>query len=170
VGFKYISTLMEKEDILIGGEEAGGIGFKGYIPERDGTLAGLLLLEMMAYREKGIIEIMETIEREFGRFYYIREDIEVKRPNKPCNFCSKLKGYNQKVRGKLLGKKIVQIKDYDGVKFICEDDSWLLLRPSGTEPIVRIYAEAKSKNRTRELIRLGERLVGKRGQAELLGA
>jgi alpha-D-glucose phosphate-specific phosphoglucomutase len=157
VGFKYISQLMEKEDVLIGGEEAGGIGIKGYIPERDGILCSLLLVEMMACRKKTIFEITSDMENEFGRFFYLREDIQLK------NLGARQKSFKiQDLRrpDSLLGKKVVEIKDYDGLKFICEDDSWLLLRQSGTEPIVRVYAEARSPGQVKKLIEQGRRWIG----------
>jgi phosphomannomutase len=153
VGFKYISALMEKEDILIGGEEAGGIGFKGYIPERDGTLAGLLLLEMMAYRKKTILEILREMEREFGRYYYARESFHIHGLN--------LKNQDAKKIKRILGEKVVEIKDYDGVKLICRDESWLMFRGSGTEPIMRIYAESASPKKTERLLQFGREKLGK---------
>jgi phosphomannomutase len=151
VGFKYISNLMENEDILLGGEEAGGMGFKGYIPERDGTLAGLLLLEMMTYRKKPIHKVLEAMEKEFGRYYYLREDLNVEN----------IKFDQQRLKDikNILGKEVVDIKDYDGVKFICSDQSWLMLRASGTEPIVRIYAESKTLSKTKRLIEFGKKVV-----------
>lgn len=150
VGFKYISQLMEKKDILIGGEEAGGIGFRSYIPERDGTVAGLLLLEMMAYRNKDILEILHDTEKQFGRYYYLREDLQLKQRHQP---------HKEDLPRKLLGKKVVQIKDYDGLKLILEDESWLMLRTSGTEPIVRIYSEAKNLPQAKRLLSLGKNLI-----------
>lgn len=152
VGFKYISALMEKEDILIGGEEAGGIGFKGSIPERDGTLAGLLFLEMMAYREKTIAEILKDMEKEFGCYYYLRQDLKIKN--------SKLKIQKFKKIKEILGKSVIKVKDYDGVKLICQDESWLMFRSSGTEPIVRIYAESKSLDKSRRLMQFGREKLG----------
>ena len=153
VGFKYISALMEKEDILIGGEEAGGIGFKGYIPERDGTLAGLLLLEMMAYRKKTILEILREMEREFGRYYYSRESFHIHGLNFKNQDAKKIK--------RILGEKVVEVKDYDGVKLICQDESWLMFRGSGTEPIMRIYAESSSPKKTERLLKFGREKLGK---------
>jgi len=150
VGFKYISDLMEKEDILAGGEEAGGVGVKGYIPERDGTVAGLLLLEMMVYRNKNILKILNEMEKQFGRYYYLRADLEV---HKRIN----LKKEN--LPKELLGSKVIQIKDYDGLKLICADESWLMFRVSGTEPIVRVYTEAKSLNKSQRLLTWGSDLV-----------
>lgn len=151
VGFKYISQLMLKEDILVGGEEAGGIGFKNYIPERDGTLAGLLLLEMMSYRKKSIDKILKGMEAEFGRYYYLREDLKLKGLDADIQKLKDIK--------KLLDKVVVKIKDYDGIKLIASDGSWLMFRPSGTEPIMRIYAESKSLNRTKELLKFGRSMI-----------
>ncbi len=150
VGFKYISNLMEAEDIVAGGEEAGGMGVKGYIPERDGSVAGLLLLEMMAYRNKDILEILKDMEKQFGRYYYVREDLRLKQRVEPKK---------EELPGDLLGKRVAEVKDYDGVKLICEDESWLMFRASGTEPIMRIYAEAKSLSKAEQLLALGERII-----------
>lgn len=152
VGFKYISELMLKEDILVGGEEAGGMGFKNYVPERDGTLAGLLLLEMMAFRKKNMLSILQDMERKYGRYYYLRDDMKLDA------------GLNADVTrfkstGSLLGKKVVGTKDYDGLKLICEDGSWLMFRGSGTEPIMRIYSEAGSLKRSRELLLQGRKMI-----------
>ncbi|OGX09096.1 MAG: hypothetical protein A2Y06_07870, partial [Omnitrophica WOR_2 bacterium GWA2_37_7] len=151
VGFKYVSDLMINEEIVCGGEEAGGIGVQDYIPERDGTLAGLLLLEMMVIEKKNIKQILQDMEKEFGRYYYERSDVEVD-----------LKAYNEKdIKSlkTLLGRKVVEVKDYDGIKLICDDGSWLMLRPSGTEPLVRAYSEAKSLKKAKELIKIGEKLL-----------
>jgi len=151
VGFKYISDLMTSENILTGGEEAGGIGFQNYIPERDGTLAGLLLLEMMVYRKKNLKQLIDEMEKEFGRYYYVRSDLGLgKKPFDPDKI---------KLTKRLLGKKVIEMKDYDGVKLICEDESWLMFRPSGTEPLVRIYTEAKSLSKAQQLIKFGEKLL-----------
>ena len=152
VGFKYISSLMETEDILVGGEEAGGIGVKGYIPERDGTLAGLLLLEMMAYRNKDILKILDETEKQFGKYYYLREDLlldkarETKKENLP---------------GELLGEKVTEVKDFDGIKLVCQDESWLMFRASGTEPIMRLYSEAKTLVRAKKLLEYAKDLIAK---------
>ncbi len=152
VGFKYISDLMVTERIIAGGEEAGGLGFQDYIPERDGTLAGLLLLEMMVYQKKNIKKIIDEMEKEFGRYYYLRADVKLT-PGVSVDL-NKLKALDT-----LLGKKVVGMKDFDGVKLICADESWLMFRPSGTEPLVRAYAEAKSLTRSKQLIKYGEALL-----------
>lgn len=155
VGFKHISKLMSTGSILVGGEESGGIGFKNYIPERDGIAAGMLLLEMMAQRKKGIIKIMDQIEKEFGRYYYLREDIHY-----PKDKMVKLHPFILKNRPmSLLGEKIKEIKTYDGIKLIGKDGSFLLFRLSGTEPILRIYTESLSKKKSSRLMELGKQLA-----------
>lgn len=155
VGFKNIARIMQSKDVLIGGEESGGIGFKNYIPERDGLLAGLLLLEMMVYEDKGIIQIVKEVEKEFGKFYYQRIDLHY-----PDTLKGKLfKKLHTKPFREINGKRIKEIKDYDGIKFIFQDDSWLLFRLSGTEPILRIYCEASSLNRVNKMLSLGRKFA-----------
>lgn len=151
VGFKYISSLMETNNILVGGEEAGGMGFKGYVPERDGTLAGILLLEMMAYRNKPMHKILEEMENKFGRYYYLREDLKVPNLKVRIEDFKKIKS--------ILGRKVIEIKDYDGIKLICNDGSWLMFRGSGTEPIMRVYAESKSLSETKKILAFGRYLI-----------
>ncbi len=153
VGFKYISDLMVSENIVAGGEEAGGMGFQDYIPERDGTLAGLLLLEMMVYQKKSIKKLAQDMEDEFGRYHYERADLKLGKEPVDIDRAKDIK--------RILGKKVVDTKDFDGIKLICEDESWLMYRPSGTEPLVRIYAEAKSQSRAKAVIRFGESFLKK---------
>lgn len=153
VGFKYISELMQKQDILVGGEEAGGMGFKGYIPERDGSLAGLLLLEMMAHRKKPMIKILKEMESKYGRYYYLRDDMRLPVAD------YKMPDAEIRSQTSLLGRKVVQVKDYDGIKLICDDASWLMFRGSGTEPIMRVYAEARSPAKAKKLLAFGRGLI-----------
>ena len=153
VGFKYISKHMEEDDIIIGGEEAGGIGFKNYIPERDGTLAGLLLIELMASKGKAISAIIKDIHKEFGEFYYVRADLKLSKKDYTAQF------NKFKTQKELLGKKVVDVKDFDGVKLTCEDESWLVLRGSGTEPLMRVYAEASTLRRAEQLRELGKKIA-----------
>lgn len=151
VGFKYISDLMITQKIVAGGEEAGGMGLPNFIPERDGSLAGLLLLEMMVYQKKNMKQLLADMEKEFGAYYYERLDLTIDR--KACDL-DKIKTIPQ-----LLGKKVVKLQDWDGVKLTCEDQSWLMFRPSGTEPLVRIYSEAKSLKKAKDLIKFGRSLL-----------
>lgn len=150
VGFKYISNLMETEDIVAGGEEAGGMGVKGFIPERDGTVAGLLLLEMMVYRNKNMLKILNEVEKQFGRYYYLRDAVQLQ---------EKVELRKEDMPLTLLGKRVVQIKDNDGIKLICDDESWLMFRASGTEPLIRLYCEAKSLRKSTELMQLGKSVI-----------
>ena len=147
VGFKHIAQLMQTQDILLGGEESGGIGFKGYMPERDGVVAGLLLVEMMAQRRQSLAAIVRDLERRFGRYVYARRDVTVERRRRIPRPRS------------ILRRRVVEIKDYDGVKFILDDESWLLVRASGTEPIVRIYAESSQPRLTQQLLTAGQAMV-----------
>jgi alpha-D-glucose phosphate-specific phosphoglucomutase len=144
VGFKYISDLMLNEEIIAGGEEAGGMGLPHYIPERDGILAGLLLLEMMVYEKKNIGKILAEVEKKYGRYYYDKTSINLKEKVKTLDPVKQITS--------VLGKKVVAVKDYDGVKLELEDTTWIMVRASGTEPILRAYAESKSPKRTKELL------------------
>ncbi len=154
VGFKYISDLMEAQNIVAGGEEAGGMGVKGYIPERDGTMAGLLLIEMMVYRNKDMLKILNETEKKFGKYYYVRQDFHLDKRVEPKK---------ENLPNQLLGKQVVDIKDYDGIKLICEDQSWLMFRGSGTEPIMRTYAEAKSLTQAKKLLVLAKEIILENG-------
>ncbi len=152
IGFKHICELLRRRDVLIGGEESGGIGFKGYIPERDGTLSGLLLLELMARTGKRLDEIMAELDAEYGTFRYRRVDVDYPLERKD----DLLRHLAKHPLAELDGSRVVEVKTYDGVKFIAENDDWLLVRPSGTEPVLRIYAEAKSFEVVDTLLALGE--------------
>ncbi len=155
VGFKYICELMITEDILIGGEETGGVAFKGAIPERDGVLSGLLILEMMAMRKKKILDILKAVEKEYGTYEYKR--LDVKYPDdKKAGLMEFLRTNPPK---EILGKAVVDVKKADGYKFICEDSSWLMLRLSGTEPILRVYAEAPSEKKSLAILEEGKRIA-----------
>ncbi len=152
VGFKYISELMVTRDIILGGEEAGGIGFKNYIPERDGTLAGLLLMEMMVNRGKSILQLLSDMEKEFGRYYYRRDEIKLTAAGAVS--LDKFRGLK-----KVLDRNVVEVKEDDGIKFLLDDGSWLILRASGTEPIIRVYAESKSAKKTADMLAFGKKLI-----------
>jgi len=155
VGFKYICRLMLDEDILIGGEESGGIGVKGYMPERDGMLLGVLLVEMMAHRKKGILEIIKDVEKEYGSFRYQRIDMDYP-DDKKKKLMELLKTNPLK---QVCGKNVKETKSFDGYKFIMDDNSWLILRLSGTEPILRIYAEASGEKTAKSYLDFGKNLA-----------
>jgi len=155
VGFKYIAAEMIKGGVLLGAEESGGIGFPGHIPERDGLAAGLMLLEMLATERVSVNKLIANLEKEFGPHRYGRIDthfpleqrralMEFLKSNPPTH---------------LLRSPLADMKTYDGVKFIAQNTSWLMLRGSGTEPILRIYAEASNERDVQKLLKMGTRLT-----------
>jgi phosphomannomutase len=151
VGFKYIAAEMLKGGVMLGAEESGGIAFQGHIPERDGIAAGLLLLEMLATERKSINNLLSSLDKKFGPHRYNRIDAHF-----PLEKRAALMEFLQKnPPAKLLNSPLAEIKAYDGVKFISKDGSWLMLRGSGTEPILRIYAESKSDVAVQKLLRAG---------------
>ncbi len=155
VGFKYIGEVITKGNVLVGGEETGGVAFKDYLPERDGILSGLLILEMMAMRGKKIIDILKIIDKEYGTYEYKRLDLRYP-DEKKLKLMELLKNDPPK---KVLGSRVVTVKDTDGYKFICDDSSWLMLRLSGTEPILRVYSEASSEKKALAILEFGKELA-----------
>ena len=151
VGFKYICAEMLKGDVLLGAEESGGIGFPGHIPERDGIAAGLMLLEMLATERVSVNKLAAKLEKEFGPHRYGRIDTHF--PLEKRGVLMEFLKNNPPT--KLLRSPLAEVKSYDGVKFVAQDSSWLMLRGSGTEPILRIYAEAKSEADVKKLLKLG---------------
>lgn len=155
VGFKYICDLIARDNVLIGGEETGGIAYKDSIPERDGVLSALLVLEMLAMRKKSSLALLKAMDKEYGTFEYRRFDEEYPDEKKP-----KLMEYLKVNPPKdILGKKVVETNAADGYKFICKDRSWLMLRLSGTEPILRIYAEAPTEKKAFQYLEFGKKLA-----------
>jgi phosphomannomutase len=162
VGFKYICEVMREKEreplerqVLIGGEESGGVGFRGHVPERDGLLAGLMLLELLAMEKRSVTKIARGIAKEFGPLVYDRVDIHYPVEQRLL-LLEKLK---REPPARLLRQPVREVKSFDGVKFIAANDSWLMLRASGTEPILRIYAEGKSAAEVRRLLELGQKLA-----------
>jgi phosphomannomutase len=155
VGFKYVAREILKGGVLLGFEESGGIGFPGHIPERDGILAGLMLLEMLATERKPVTRLIADLEKQFGPHRYARIDAHFPLEKRAAlmDFCKK----NPPAR--LLHSPVADVKSFDGVKFIAADGSWLMLRGSGTEPILRIYAEAKTDADASRLLKLGVKLT-----------
>jgi phosphomannomutase len=155
VGFKNIVAELLKGGVLLGAEESGGIAFPGHIPERDGIAAGLMLLEMLATDRVSINRLLEGLVKEFGPHCYGRIDTHF-----PLEKRGALMEFLQKnPPAGLLRSPLADMKTYDGVKFIAEDTSWLMLRGSGTEPILRIYAEGKTDADAQKLLKLGVQLT-----------
>src|SRR5471032_249201 len=155
VGFKYICAEMLKGGVLLGAEESGGIGFPNHIPERDGIAAGLMLLELLATEKISVNQMLAKLEKQFGPHRYGRIDTHF-----PLEKRSALMEFlKNNPPAKLLSSPLAGMKTFDGVKFIAEDSSWLMLRGSGTEPILRIYAEAKTDADAQKLLQLGVKLT-----------
>ncbi|MDQ6630381.1 MAG: phosphoglucomutase/phosphomannomutase family protein [Verrucomicrobiota bacterium] len=155
VGFKYICSEMLRGNVLLGFEESGGIGFPGHIPERDGIAAGMMLLELLATEKISINKILTNLEQQFGPHHYARDDayFPLEKRDALMEFCK------NNPPEKLLRSPLSEVKTYDGVKFVAKDGSWLMLRGSGTEPILRIYAEAKSAANAQKLLAMGNELT-----------
>jgi phosphomannomutase len=153
VGFNHIADHMMKEDVLIGGEESGGISFKGHIPEGDGPIMGLLLVEMIAEAKKSLFEMVNDLLADVGPALYERVDLRLSRPVAKAEMTEFL---TQKAPKEIGGQKVNEISQRDGVKYIMADDSWLLIRPSGTEPVLRVYAEGRNMEMVKALMGYGK--------------
>ncbi len=156
VGFNHIADYMLNEDVLIGGEESGGISFKGNIPEGDGPAMGLLLVEMVTAAKKSLHEMVKELLEDVGPAFYKRTDLRLSRPvakSEMTDFLTKQAPVD------IGGEKITEVSTRDGVKYILADDSWLLIRPSGTEPVLRVYAEGRSQEMVKALLGYGEQVA-----------
>ena len=161
VGFKYVAPVMLREDALIGGEESGGYGFRGHVPERDGLLAGLYFLDFMARTGKTPSQLLQYLYAKVGPHYYERRDSV----------------FDEARRGAIMGRmaesaptsldgvKVIRKETADGFRFILEDGGWLLVRFSGTEPLLRVYAESKSLEKVQRLLDIGLEMAGAKDAA-----
>jgi phosphomannomutase len=155
IGFKYIADLMLREDILIGAEESGGIGVRGHIPERDGILNSLLFLEAVAASGKRPTEMVREMHREFGEFYFGRRDLHTD----VARGLALVESLGTKSPAAVGTYAVESVETLDGTKLVFGDESWLLFRQSGTEPVLRVYAEATSTQKMNELLAEGCRLA-----------
>ena len=153
VGFNYIAEWMLQDDVLIGGEESGGISFKGHIPEGDGILMGLLLTEMVAESGVPLDEMVADLLAEVGPAHYKRVDLRLARPIVKEQMVKQLA---EDAPSSIGGVEISSVNTMDGVKYLLADDSWLLIRPSGTEPVLRVYAEARDPEQVSRLLKFGQ--------------
>ncbi len=156
VGFNHIAEYMLKEKVLIGGEESGGMSIQGHIPEGDGILMGLLLIEIVASAQSSLAELVERLLKEVGPSHYHRVDLRLNHPISKEHMTKKLL---EKAPSHIGGIQVSDIRSIDGVKYILQDDSWLLIRPSGTEPVLRVYAEGRSPEIMDALIEFGENIA-----------
>ena len=156
VGFKYIAPKMVEVDAMIGGEESGGYAFKGHVPERDGILAGLYFLDMMVRTGKKPSELLDELFGKVGPHYYKRIDTYFDQERK-----LEIRSNVEKARpANIGGLKVIDIVTVDGHQFVMEDGGWLLVRFSGTEPIIRVYCETTYEDRVDDIIEDGLRLAG----------
>ncbi len=156
IGFKHICELMLDREILIGGEESGGLGITAHIPERDGILMGLLLLETISVTGKGLREQLEEIMDEIGHFFYRRIDLHIKSDDKE----SLLFRLKNEPPAAIAGRSVTGTNFSDGFKFIFDNGDWLLIRPSGTEPVLRLYSEADNPVMVDTLLRAARQIAG----------
>ena len=158
VGFNHIAVEMLKNDVLMGGEESGGMSIQGHIPEGDGVLMGLLLLEVMADAGKPLHELVEDLLADVGPAQYARTDLKLTRPVAKQTMVEMLVSA---APGQIAGVTVEDVQTTDGVKYYLADGSWLLIRPSGTEPVLRVYAEAANDERVKALQTFGEQMAAK---------
>ena len=156
VGFNYIADQMLQGDVLIGGEESGGLSIKGHIPEGDGVLMGLLLLEIMADAGVPLHELIAEIQQAAGPACYARRDLRLRHPVVKGQMVTRLVDGAPPSIG---GIPVQGVSTLDGVKYNLQDDSWLLIRPSGTEPVLRVYAESPDEKGVQALLGFGEEVA-----------
>ncbi len=155
IGFKYIADLMLREDILVGAEESGGIGVRGHIPERDGILNSLLFLEAIAASGKTPTALVREMHREFGEFYFGRRDLHTE----VARGLALVESLATKPPSIIGPHAVESVETMDGTKLVFGDESWLLFRQSGTEPVLRVYSEATSVEKMNALLDEGCRLA-----------
>ncbi len=148
IGFKYIAEIMTNEDVLVGGEESGGLAVKGHIPERDGVWMGILIMEFMAVTGKSIKQLIAEVYEKVGSFSFERDDHHITNAIKD-EVMRKCKDGEVKMLG---SRPVVRTETIDGYKFYLNDDEWIMVRASGTEPVLRIYAQTPSTAQSRTLL------------------
>src|SRR5271154_4085715 len=148
IGFKYICELMLEQNILIGGEESGGIGTSMYLPERDATVSALLLAELMAWHGKSLGELLGALHKEFGEYHYGRVDLDLKPGQKE----KAIEHFSNAKLKKLLNFPVARREDLDGIKLYLDETGWVMVRASGTENLLRVYSETNKQETTRRVL------------------
>lgn len=148
IGFKYIAEIMQKQDVMVGGEESGGLAVKGHIPERDGVWIGLTIMEFMAKTGKSLNELIQEVYKIVGPFSFDRDDLHIEESAKQgiIKFCEE-EGLKE-----VGSRKVVKAENLDGFKYYLDDGSWLMIRPSGTEPVLRVYVQAPTPKAVRQVL------------------
>jgi alpha-D-glucose phosphate-specific phosphoglucomutase len=158
VGFNHIADEILLNNVVMGGEESGGITIKGHIPEGDGILMGLLILEVMAHAKAPLHEVVADLLKKYGPAQYARTDMALTRPVAKAEMVKMLV---DAAPAAIDGVQVERLDTIDGVKYYLDDGSWLLIRPSGTEPVLRVYAEAPNDERVKALLGFGEMMAKK---------
>ena len=156
VGFKHVAERMSLDDVAFGVEESGGFAWKGNLPDRDGLSVALAFLEIMGATGKKASELCADITKEYGASVYLRRDLPLTKPVDKAAMTEKLR---KKLPKKINNHKVAQILTFDGLKIVLDNDDWLMIRPSGTESVLRIYAETATKKETLALLDFGEKLA-----------
>ncbi len=157
VGFKYVGQYLREKDVVIGGEESGGISFKGHISEKDGIFTGIKIVEVRAKTKKTLSQLLSELRSEYGPCVSGRDDV-------PCPDDLKqvvMEKLSSDIPDKIIGIQVSAVNRMDGLKLILKDGGWLLIRPSGTEPLLRIYGESTDKDRLKAILERGKNLVSK---------
>ncbi len=154
VGFKFIGELINKDEIILGGEESAGLSIRGHYPEKDGILACLLAIEAVTVRQASLNSQLEDLYRRVGKLESGRIGVKLN-----DDVSKRLKEKLAQEPTEIAGRKVENINRMDGVKFLFAANSWMLMRPSGTEPMVRIYAESEDKRDLEELLDAGRRYL-----------
>jgi phosphomannomutase len=160
VGFNHIAEHMLRGDVLLGGEESGGMSIRGHLPEGDGVLMALLLVEMVAALGTPLEDLVEDLLAQAGPSHYARVDLRLSAPVAKARMVERLVHSAPSAIG---GVQLAAVNSLDGVKYLLADESWLLIRPSGTEPVLRVYAEAREAGMTEALLAYGRSLAEVRG-------
>jgi phosphomannomutase len=156
VGFKYIGPEFRSRDAIIGGEESGGYAFRGHIPERDGVLAGLFLLDMLIDYDMPMSQIVQHLQTVAGPSYYDRIDVRFPAEQRR-EVLARFAGEHP---SSIAGQTVTNVQTIDGYKYFLADGSWLLVRASGTEPLIRLYTEARSPEEAQAILAAGKEMAG----------
>ena len=157
VGFKHVAELLRRKEVLLGGEESGGFGFRGFLPERDGILSSLFLMEAMVLADCPLSALVAKMEKEYGRFAYDRIDLRVP----PEDGRRRIREFSAAPPKQIGGMRVTGINRLDGVKLLFGEDGWVLFRQSGTEPVLRLYCEAPRAALVASVLRQSARLMGR---------